>query len=489
MAEDLKQITQNNIPPAQAQPQKKKGQGNTKRNKGNLNSQIYQTVDKEVWNLTGGLFPMKPTYQNANKDPNKEDEDENQVQKNNNWVYAEVNQSNDKIKGVYHWVPLQDKDKLYAYEKFNIKTDIIQYTDEEYENHLKDLDDTWDLKETRYLWDLVERFDQRWVVIFDSYQYREKQQDERTMEDLKKRFYQVSKKMLEIRQEKQHPIYSYEYNAEQEKLRKAELEKYLIRNKDLNEQEKVLMEELKVLQNIIKKEEKELSTVNKILQVDFDDEDIEEDENEVFSNYQEEVKRKKQFHIKKYYLRGKWIEEPLPLPTKYNKRLHSLLQDLNVPTKILPTEENERLYDDLRENIFKIFSISKYLEKKKIEQRRMIKKLKLLEQQQQQNAQNMMGGQFQHGNPQNMQYPPNQNGIPQQMPQGQPGNLNQKRPPIHQQQYIQGDPAARKMQKMNPNQQPQQQMMPQQQHSQQQQQPIMHPQQQNLQQNQKINKQ
>lgn len=34
------------------------------------------------------------------------------------------------------------------------------------------------------------------------------------------------------------------------------------------------MEELKVLQNIIKKEEKELSTVNKILQVDFDDEVI-----------------------------------------------------------------------------------------------------------------------------------------------------------------------------------------------------------------------
>lgn len=53
----------------------------------------------------------------------------------------------------------------------------------------------------------------------------------RTFEDLKDRYYQVSKKLLEVRSESDHPLVGYEYNPTYEKYRKFQLEKYILRGK------------------------------------------------------------------------------------------------------------------------------------------------------------------------------------------------------------------------------------------------------------------
>lgn len=90
--------------------------------------------------------------------------------------------------------------------KFNVKIDLVKYTPEEYNQHIKvrknqihalkcqNLDKAWGRDETDYLWDLCEKFDLRFIVIYDRYDPKYN----RSVEDLKERFYQVNKKILEV---------------------------------------------------------------------------------------------------------------------------------------------------------------------------------------------------------------------------------------------------------------------------------------------------
>ena len=79
----------------------------------------------------------------------------------------------------------------YHFDQFNVKLDLPTYTDEEYEQFLSDPD--WTKEETDYLWSLCADFDLRWVVIADRYEWEDK---ERTMEDLKDRYYSGVRQLL-----------------------------------------------------------------------------------------------------------------------------------------------------------------------------------------------------------------------------------------------------------------------------------------------------
>jgi hypothetical protein len=63
-------------------------------------------------------------------------------------------------------------------------------------------------------------------------------------------------------------LYNYHYDIEYEKIRKFELEKYLMRSKEKNDEEKKIMEELRSLENTIKREEREQLNLKKILKLD-----------------------------------------------------------------------------------------------------------------------------------------------------------------------------------------------------------------------------
>jgi DNA methyltransferase 1-associated protein 1 len=98
----------------------------------------------------------------------------------------------------------------YHFAKFNVKLEKPEYTLAQYETHLKSVD--WDKPETDYLIELVHEWDLRWVVIADRYDYRpggSKSQDnsnvtqhtqpkERSMEDMKARYYQVAAKIMAL---------------------------------------------------------------------------------------------------------------------------------------------------------------------------------------------------------------------------------------------------------------------------------------------------
>lgn len=135
-------------------------------------------------------------------------------------------------------MPLQEKDKVFDCEKYNVPIELIMFTKEEFEDHLKDLDISWSFEETKYLWELCQRYDLRFIIIADRY-------DEkycRGIEDLKQRFYSVTKRLLQIKGEQTHPLYNYKYDPEYERVRKFELEKFLMRSKDTSENEKMLIE-------------------------------------------------------------------------------------------------------------------------------------------------------------------------------------------------------------------------------------------------------
>lgn len=115
---------------------------------------------------------------------------------------------------VEHEVKAAKTEPNYHFAKFNVKLEKPEYTDAQYETHLKSAD--WDKPETDYLVELVHEWDLRWVVIADRFEYQpgdEKSQEtnsiearttpkERSMEDLKTRYYQVASKIMALH----HPL-------------------------------------------------------------------------------------------------------------------------------------------------------------------------------------------------------------------------------------------------------------------------------------------
>ena len=152
----------------------------------------------------------------------------------------------------------------YHFAKFNVRVNVPQYTDSDYDSLLKSND--WSKKETDYLIDLASEFDLRWILIADRYEYRPPETPSngdsmavtvpakaRTMEDLKARYYDVAAKIMAH----QHPLSSMsttefelhekmtKFNATQETTRKKLAEALLSRSPEEIREEEILLGELK----------------------------------------------------------------------------------------------------------------------------------------------------------------------------------------------------------------------------------------------------
>ncbi|KAI1154448.1 hypothetical protein F4825DRAFT_460407 [Nemania diffusa] len=111
-----------------------------------------------------------------------------------------------------------------GFAKFNVQVDVPQYSEDQYNSNL--VNDDWTKDETDYLFSVVRDFDLRWPLIWDRYEYapqsqgivkEEKDMDDpdpntamipapkpRTMEDLKKRYYEVAAKMMAVQKPVQY---------------------------------------------------------------------------------------------------------------------------------------------------------------------------------------------------------------------------------------------------------------------------------------------
>ncbi|KAM3587108.1 swr complex subunit [Umbelopsis sp. WA50703] len=171
-----------------------------------------------------------------------------------------------------HWVKENDNsDGDYYFAKFNKVINVTDYTDEEYEKYLTD--PNWTKEETDYLFALCKKYDLRFVVITDRYEYPG---SDRSMEDLKERYYGVNQMLLrervpsagstDLSQDRQTLIQQFSFDKSKEVERKKALEVLLNRSPEQIEEEEALFVEARRLEQNDMKLAKEREQLLKFLQ-------------------------------------------------------------------------------------------------------------------------------------------------------------------------------------------------------------------------------
>ncbi|TLS28689.1 hypothetical protein PpBr36_01521 [Pyricularia pennisetigena] len=166
--------------------------------------------------------------------------------------------------------PPKDAIEDSAFAKFNVKVDVPQYNDDQYNSRLQSAE--WTKDETDYLLELVRDFDLRWPLIWDRYDYKPPQAEgdttngtssavvsltsTRSMEDLKARYYEVAAKMMAVQKPAQYmtndEFQLYEtmlkFDPVQETQRKKFAANCLTRTKEeAREEESLLLEVKRIL--------------------------------------------------------------------------------------------------------------------------------------------------------------------------------------------------------------------------------------------------
>ncbi|KAM0027391.1 putative transcription factor MYB-HB-like family [Helianthus debilis subsp. tardiflorus] len=203
-------------------------------------------ISREVYALTGGVAPLMPSVDVNQLKKRHQPENEKITWE---WLSFTNSARKDDLK-LYHWVrvvngapPTGD----YSFAKYNKSVDVIKYTDEEYEKHLTD--PSWTKEETDELFDLCERFDLRFVVITDRFS------SSRSVEELKNRYYSVSRAILIARAPSpadvsSHPLVKEPYNISQEIERKRALSMVLSQTKHQERKDaEVLSEAKKIMES------------------------------------------------------------------------------------------------------------------------------------------------------------------------------------------------------------------------------------------------
>ncbi|CAD8126165.1 unnamed protein product [Paramecium sonneborni] len=299
---------------------------NTHKGSGQLRK-INSYVDKEVLNLTCGLYPFALFSQTKPLNHQK-------------WTQEEILLSNQKISKVKAWVPEQERGSLYNGEKVNFDPEYLEFKEGEIS-----IDNDWSFEETQYLFNELRNYNYNFIVLQDRYSYQNKNRD---IYELKDRYYSVVNEVLKKRDEKSHFLYDYVYDEEYDRFRNMELEKYLKRTKQICDEEKKLQEDLRKVDQQIKKQEKEHKSLCKSINLqeynDIDDKSI----NYLIDMAQKNEEIKKNTSERIVYLRNKWINEALPLPTSIKDKLDRQLKEVLQNNKLALNQEIEELFCNLR---------------------------------------------------------------------------------------------------------------------------------------------
>ncbi|TKY61685.1 SWR1-complex protein 4 [Spatholobus suberectus] len=204
-------------------------------------------ISREVYALTGGLAPLMPAIEASQLKKKPPPLEKITWQ----WLPFTSSARKDNLQ-LYHWVrvvngvpPTGD----YSFAKYNKSVDVIKYTDEEYDKYLTD--PMWTKEETDQLFDLCERFDLRFIVIADRFP------SSRTVEELKDRYYSVSRAILIARVPPSgdvsvHPLVKEPYNVSQEMERKRALSMVLSQTRQQERRdEEVLVEAKRIVESRI----------------------------------------------------------------------------------------------------------------------------------------------------------------------------------------------------------------------------------------------
>ena len=399
MTSELKSMFGENCPEQTVQPQQNTKKELEKKNKDYMKKQTG--LKRELWKLIGG-----GAHSILERKGNKNSKGAS------NWVWAQFTNParTDSLKLV-HWQRAEDVNKDYDFARLNQNIDIVEFTKEEYDTLIKPNDRNWNYEQTCYLWDLIKRYELRFIVIMD--RFDEKKYGERTVESLKDRYYSVARTILENRKMFDHPIIKSGYNYDQEMKRRTYLEKTMNKSfAELKEESNLFEMSENHNQNLNELKAPNFSSSNQpnasnnnTIQIpmtgDDGDNSINGSENKIINNnaantnemlnsnnnpsnkinedtfYEENDNNQTFEDYLKYnitrndsfvYLRSQKMKHNLPVCEKIQERVNNYLTECNFePQKLIPTAKVEMAYDNLRNNVILYTSLKKYLDKKEKE--------------------------------------------------------------------------------------------------------------------------
>lgn len=217
-------------------------------------------MSREVYNLTGkqGLPPSMPTKAGGiSFKRNKGGNIKNDESTSWSWELFSNSARHDSLQ-LYHWAKSQKEEGDYSFIVFNVEVNkrLYEYTDEEYEQHLKDDTTTaWSREDTDQLMRLCSRYNLCWPVIADRFESSKK----RTTPQLQGRFYGIVEKLKAVRAGENSDIgasgvpCAEAFNMGYEEARRNQLELAFNKSVATAEEEEKLREDLKTLEAQIKK--------------------------------------------------------------------------------------------------------------------------------------------------------------------------------------------------------------------------------------------
>lgn len=153
----------------------------------------------------------------------------------------------------------------YAFAKYNKKVEVPEFTEREYEKLIANAAEEeqkdgsavnfpheWSKEETEYLFDILRRFDLRFIVAKDRWQFKSSP-CERTIEDMKSRYYAVCRLLLRARASSQEEadaniICKHPFDPQHEIDRKQALETLLARTNQAHKEEAEILAQVKKIE-------------------------------------------------------------------------------------------------------------------------------------------------------------------------------------------------------------------------------------------------
>lgn len=189
------------------------------------------------------------------------------IKKPRRWLWtAFLNPARKDHLQLFHWRRVTDPNeppKEYQFAKYNVKieTHIPKYDEKDYNTYL--ICDQWTKEETDYLLDMCTKFDLRFIVINDRWD-KKRFTTERTVEDLKERYYYVYNQLAKARCFMDPPKLK-EYDSQHERKRKQQLLNLYNRTKEQIEEEENLINEMKKIEQKKRERERKTQDLQKIM--------------------------------------------------------------------------------------------------------------------------------------------------------------------------------------------------------------------------------
>lgn len=265
----------------------------------------------------------------------------------------------------HHWRRDEDIGKEYPFAKFNKKVVVPVYSEEEYVQHLS-VNTDWTKEETDHLLDLAKKFDRRWHIMLDRFDHTINSiKKERTLEELKERYYQVSNSVGKARAAEGETFEEFKFDADHERRRKEQLGRLFQRTKDQVKDESILINELRKMEVRKKDQKKKTHDFQKLLSFDPSSE----------TPGRKVERRKRKFPIAGYkvseasadrpgesyfgikfpdhkstgnMLRSHMLKIHSSVASKKQKALEQKLEELKLSTISMPSERVVQLYNKLR---------------------------------------------------------------------------------------------------------------------------------------------